>query len=68
MDIDEQAGTKGLKYAAGKGLAVVIMEPIRGGRLSGTVPPTVQAIWEAISPCGHPSLPSTSDRLKINLK
>jgi predicted aldo/keto reductase-like oxidoreductase len=46
MDIEEQAGTKGLKYAAGKGLAVVIMEPIRGGRLSGTVPPTVQAIWD----------------------
>jgi predicted aldo/keto reductase-like oxidoreductase len=46
MDIEEQAGTRGLKYAADKGLAVVIMEPIRGGRLSGHVPPTVQAIWD----------------------
>ena len=39
-------GLKGLRYAAGKGLTVVIMEPIHGGRLSGTVPPTVQAIWD----------------------
>jgi predicted aldo/keto reductase-like oxidoreductase len=46
MDIDYQAGTKGLRYAASKGLAVVVMEPIRGGRLAGTVPPSVQAIWD----------------------
>ncbi len=46
MDVDYQAGTRGLRYAAGKGLAVVVMEPIRGGRLSKSVPPTVQAIWD----------------------
>jgi hypothetical protein len=44
MDIETQAGTKGLKYAASKGLAVVVMEPLLGGKLVSP-PEPIQEIW-----------------------
>ena len=44
MDIEEQAGVKGLKLAAEKGLAVVVMEPLMGGKLA-TPPEAVQSIF-----------------------
>jgi predicted aldo/keto reductase-like oxidoreductase len=44
MDIDYQAGKKGLDYAAENGLAVIVMEPIRGGRLVDP-PQQIEEIW-----------------------
>jgi len=45
IDIENQAGTKGVRYAASKGLAVIAMEPILGGRLVNP-PGEIQALWE----------------------
>jgi predicted aldo/keto reductase-like oxidoreductase len=47
-DVDFQAGLRGLRAAADEGLGVVVMEPIRGGRLAKS-PPRVQAIWNEAS-------------------
>jgi uncharacterized protein len=46
LDEKTQAGTEGLKYAAKNRLAVMVMEPLRGGNLAKTVPGEVRKIWD----------------------
>jgi len=44
-DENFQAGTQGLRYANKKGLAVIVMEPIKGGRLIKP-PENIAKLWE----------------------
>lgn len=46
LDQDYQAGVEGMRYAASKSIPVVIMEPLRGGRLAHNVPEDVKALWD----------------------
>ena len=49
MDVEYQAGAKGLKYATDRGLPVVVMEPIRGGQLAKEPPTSVAKLFATSS-------------------
>jgi len=46
LDETNQAGTEGLRYAASKNIAVMVMEPLRGGMLAGKLPKEVREIYD----------------------
>lgn len=52
LDKDEQATLEGLEYARSKGIDVIVMEPLKGGRITDKVPPSVQAIWDSAKAAG----------------
>lgn len=45
LDEQLQAGAEGIEYAAAQGLGVIVMEPLRGGTLTGKIPQAIQALW-----------------------
>jgi len=46
VDVDYQAGRKGLELAVARGLAVVVMEPLRGGRIAkDPAPAPIAEVW-----------------------
>lgn len=45
LDEQLQAGTEGLKFAASKKLAVMVMEPLRGGLLAGNLPEEAKQLY-----------------------
>lgn len=46
MDQEFQAGVEGLKYAASRDLPVVVMEPLKGGKLTDAIPESVNQLWK----------------------
>jgi predicted aldo/keto reductase-like oxidoreductase len=54
MDTENQAGTAGVRSAASKGLAVVAMEPLLGGRLANP-PRQIQEIFDGFEPRRSPA-------------
>ena len=46
MDTEFQAGHAGLRHAADKGMGVVAMEPLRGGKLADKMPDAMKPVFE----------------------
>ena len=48
-DQEYQAGREGLRYAAGRDVGVIVMEPLRGGQLVNKIPDEARKIWDGAS-------------------
>jgi len=50
IDENNQAGKSGLQYAAAKGIPVIVMEPLRGGKIVFGLPKEIDELWENLTP------------------
>ena len=50
LDEFNQATMDGVRYAASKGIRIIVMEPVRGGALVKSVPNEIRALYEAGAP------------------
>jgi len=50
LDEYNQAGKSGLLYAASKGIPVIVMEPLRGGKIVDGLPKEVRNLWGDATP------------------
>jgi len=55
LDEDAQATMDGVRYAHSKGIGVVVMEPLRGGMLTKTVPEAIMNEYKAANPDRTPA-------------
>ena len=46
LDEQYQAGIEGINYAAGKGMGIIVMEPLRGGTLVSRMPAEIKSIYD----------------------
>ncbi len=46
LDQQFQAGKEGLRYAHSKDIGVIVMEPLRGGKLAKEPPEAIKQVWE----------------------
>ena len=54
LDTEREAGDRGLEYAASKGLAIVVMEPVQGGKITDP-PRPVQEVWNSVPAARTPA-------------
>ena len=50
-----QAGIEGYEYAASKGVPIVVMEPLKGGRIIDVIPPSIQQFWDSLDSSWSPA-------------
>ena len=48
LDVNAQAGIRGIQYAYENDIAVFVMEPLKGGLLAGGLPPEVSALFDEV--------------------